>query len=62
MDIGVINWINADLVTLIAPRVGIEIPPVKPSKDLLRAEPFVSICLVGTRFVAYLLDQQRYRT
>ena len=34
MDTGVINWINADQVTHIAPRVWIEIPPVKPSKDL----------------------------
>ena len=34
MDSGVIKWINADQVTHSAQRVWIEIPPVKPSKDL----------------------------
>ena len=53
------KWINADLVTHIAPRARFEMPPVKPSKDLQQAKLLVSICLVGTHFVAYLLDQQR---
>ena len=30
--------------------------PVKPTKDLLREEPFVSFSLDATRFATYLLD------
>ena len=62
VDIGVINWVNADLVTHIAPGARIEIPPIKPFKDLLRDELFVSIRLAGTHLVVYLLDQRRSRT